>query len=422
MDTTLAPTAGSAVGPPTAGSVRRAAWSFAGQAASSGSNFLLSVLVLSVATAAEFATFSLCIMTYALVLQLVRAAVAVPATLLQTGEADADDAQRAAAVAVTVAASGVAAAAMVAASVVGTGTGRSLLAVIGLSLPVLLYQDALRYACYAWGRPSVATVSDVTWLTLQAVFSALLFAVDRESPTGFLAVWAAGGVVTGLATGAYLRLTPRFTAARTWLRSHRDLWQRLLGEFVVASSSHQAVWYGLAIVAGAGELGRVKAAQTLLGPLVVLVLGGSAFGVPESVRAAHDRQRLRFVALRLSAFLVATAVVCGVAAYALVPTFGPALFPNSWETARPLIPLLTAFTAALGASLGPTAALRALDQNQWLLRVRATSGAAVVLLGVAASARFDAPGAVATVVAAEAVVGWLAWRRLAQATAVASTT
>ena len=41
------------------GFARRAVWSFAGQAVSSGSNFLLGVLVLAVAPPAEFATFSL---------------------------------------------------------------------------------------------------------------------------------------------------------------------------------------------------------------------------------------------------------------------------------------------------------------------------------------------------------------------------
>ena len=191
------------------------------------------------------------------------------------------------------------------------------------------------------------------------------------------------------------------------------LWQRLLGEFVVASSSHQAVYYGLALVAGAGEVGRVKATQTLLGPLVILILGGGALGVPESVRAAGDPARLRQVAVRLSAFLVAAALACGAVAHTLLPHVGPDLFPHNWAEARPLIPVLTLFSCALGASIGAVSALRALDQNAWLLRLRAASGAVVVVVGVTASALFGAEGALASLAGAESVVAVLVWRRFA---------
>jgi O-antigen/teichoic acid export membrane protein len=393
------------------GFMGRAAWSFAGQAISSGSNFLLSVMVLAVASARDFATFSICVTTYALVLQTARASVAVPATLLQTGGPEGDDGQERAALGVTVGMAALVAAVMLAASPLA-GNRRGQLIVLAAFLPLLLLQDALRYVCYARGRPSVAAWGDGLWLIVQLVGSVVLLASGSRSATALLAIWAAAGAVSGVLLARRVGLGPSLPAALAWLGQHRALWQRLLAEFLVAQSSQFVVYYGLAIVAGAEELGRVKGAQTLLGPVIVLILGGSALGVPESVRAAADRDRLRGVASRLSLFLVGAALICGALAFALVPLFGPWLFPNAWETARPLIPALSVFAAGIGATTGATSALRALGENPWLLRVRTWTGLVVGVLGLAASAWIGAEGALVALTAVEWSVTILAWRRL----------
>ena len=178
------------------GLLQRAVWSFAGQAVSSGSNFLLSVLVLSVAQPDEFAVFSLCVVTYGTILQLTRASVAVPATLLAGGRS-----QQRAAIGVTVGL-GIAAGAVVVLVGLLVGSGRSLLLPLGLLLPFLLFQDALRYACYAEGRPSAAAASDMAWLGLQVVASVVLLASGRGTATTLVVAWAVAGTVSGLAAGA----------------------------------------------------------------------------------------------------------------------------------------------------------------------------------------------------------------------------
>jgi O-antigen/teichoic acid export membrane protein len=196
----------------------------------------------------------------------------------------------------------------------------------------------------------------------------------------------------------------------------------LLAEFLVAAGSHYSVYYGLAIVAGAEQLGRVKAAQTLLGPVVVLLQGGGQLGVPESVRAAHDPALLRRIAARLGLVLAGGSLACGVVTFVALPTVGPVVFPKAWATARPLLPALTAFCIALGVSTGATAALRALGATPWLLRLRAQSGAVLVLLGLAASAALHATGALLSVTVVEGAVAMLAWRRLLRLTTGPTTT
>ena len=398
----------------------RAVWSVLGQTISSGSNFLLSVLVLSVARASEFATFAICATTYGFVLQLCRATVGVPITLFYSdGAGVADPKGHRSAVGLSVAVGllvGAAAAGVAAFSADGTQ-----LLVLGASLPFLLWQDMVRYVCFAHGRPAVAAGADALWFVLQVLGSAVVLAAGRGSATTLLAVWAGAGTISALVTGVRLGMTPRFAAAVRWGWTHHWLIWRLLAEFVVAAGSHYGVYYGLAIVAGSGELGRLKAAQTLLGPVVVLLQGGGLLGIPESVRAANDPARLRRLATRLSAVLGLGSLGFGIVMYALLPSIGPSVFPNAWADARPLIPMLAVFTAALGASTGATGALRALGASPWLLRVRMVSGAVLIAVGFVASAWFGANGSLLSLAVVEATVAAIAWFRLMRVTGTPAT-
>jgi O-antigen/teichoic acid export membrane protein len=277
----------------------------------------------------------------------------------------------------------------------------------------------LRYACFARGRPSPAAWGDSLWLAVQLVVSAALFGLGQASVTSLVAVWAGAGALSTLFLAVRLAFVPRLAAAAGWLGAHAAVWRRLLVEFAVGSASHYGVYYGLAIVAGAGEFGRVKAAQVFLGPAAVLVLAGGSFGVPESVRAVGDRTGPRQVAFRLSMALVGGALACGVAAFVLSPVFGPPLFPHAWADARPLIPVMTAFAAAFGASTGIVSALRALGESRWLLATRTVTGAVVLVAGIAASAPLGAHGALVSLAVGEWAFALLSWRRLSLRTATA---
>jgi O-antigen/teichoic acid export membrane protein len=134
--------------------------------------------------------------------------------------------------------------------------------------------------------------------------------------------------------------------------------------------------------------------------------------VPESVRAGGDPARLWRLTLRLAGALVAAALVCGAVVYLALPVVGPATFPDAWETARPAIPLLTVFAAAVGASTGSTSGLRAMDQNAWLLRVRFLTGPVLILGSIPASAVWGVNGALAALSLTEWLVVLLSWRRL----------
>jgi O-antigen/teichoic acid export membrane protein len=229
----------------------------------------------------------------------------------------------------------------------------------------------------------------------------------------FLATWSAAGAAAAVVAAVTLRVLPDVSRAWSWLRQHRTLCRRLLAEFVLTSGSYYVIYFGLAALSGASALGRLKAAQALFGPATVLLLGGMALGVPESVRARGDSSTLRRFAARLSMFLAAISVASGVIAFAVLPVVGPRLFPNSWTTARPLLPLLTVFSAAIGISTGATSGLRAVDAGRWIMRARGAEGVVAVVTALPATVAAGAKGALFGLALGEIAFAAAAWRQLA---------
>lgn len=390
----------------------RAVWSFGGQFLSSSGNFLVAAVVLTVASPAEYAVFSICFTTYLLAVLLFRALVAIPVTLLYSGERGTKGSVEVgenAAVSFGVIVACAAAAVVAVASTLLDGN-RNQFFILAIALPFLLYQDGARYVAFARGCPSTAARSDGLWLGLQVAGFLVVFLAEQESTGSLFAAWAMSGAVAGVVIGLRLHLALRLAAAGAWVRAHWQLCKRLVLETVITSSGVYAMMYGLVIVADSGQLGRLRAAQTLLGPVSVLLLGGAALGVPETVRTRENIPAMRRFAVRLSLFLTGFTIVCGVCVYLTLPAFGPHLFPSAWSAARPLIPLLVVFNSVLGASTGPISGIRALGGTGWIVRGRSASTLLLLLIALPAAAFVGAGGAVLGLAVAESMLAVAAWR------------
>ena len=391
---------------------KRAAWSFSAQAISSTSNFLLTIAILAVADSREFATFSVGITTYLLVSQLARSASAMPLMILYSGsgERGTPDEHRAA-VGVAVG-TGLVSALVLVGTAGALTAGREQFFILGVAMPFLLFQDSARYLSFARAEPQAATLSDGIWLLLEtAGFLAAWWAGWATVPV-LLGIWCVAGAVAGLVVGTRLGLTPTISGSLAWLRTHWALCQKLVVEFVVNSGSFYVLHYGLVVLAGTLELGSLRAAQTLIGPVIVVLLAGNSLGVPEAVRVKRDGKRLTRLCLLLSASLAAAALFWGAAVYVFLPAIGPRFFAGSWATARPLIPPLTVFAVAVGVSIGPGSGLRALGQNAWVLKARAFSGGLSLAVGLPLSGLVGAHGVLAALAVSETLFAITAWVRL----------
>ena len=391
----------------------RSAWTFADQAASSGSNFVLALSILATADLREFGAFSVAITGYLLVTQLTRSAFSLPVLILYSDDEGATAARAGPALAASVV-TGLVGAVVFLGAGLAFDRGAALFLVLACALPFLEYQDAVRHVAFAAGQPKVAARSDGLWVLVQIGASVVAAAAGWASPTVLLLIWAVAGSASGVLYGARLHAVPRFSACRRWLADNRALCVRVCTEFLLNSGSYYALSYGLVAVAGADQLGRWRAAQTLIGPVSVLLMGGTTLGVPESVRVRDRQASLRRVAGFLSGGLAGIAAVGGLVAYAALPAVGPTLFPETWATARPVLPVLTLFAVAVGASSGPVAALRARGQAGWIVRSRAVSGGVGLVLGLGLAAGSGAGGALACLAVAEAGFALAAWLRLRQ--------
>lgn len=394
----------------------RSAWTLAGQAASSGSNFFLALFILATADRREFADFSVTVTAYLLVTQLTRSSFSVATLILYSGRQRHDGAVFGPPVGAAVATGAVAAAFFVLAGLLYP-PGRSMFLIAAAALPVLQYQDATRHVAFAQGDARLAAECDVFWVGVQLGLSTAAGLLGRGSPTVLFAIWAVSGCLSALLLGRRLGVPPAVNRCWRWLRANAALCQRLAGEFVVNSGVYYLLSYALLVTASAEELGRWRAAQALVGPVSVLLMGGTTLGVPESVRVRTSGAALLRFAIVLSAGLALAASVGGCLAYLLLPSVGPTLFPETWELARPVLPALTLFTGAVAASAGALAALRAGGQSGWILRVRVVTAVVALAIGLPLSSRMGAPGALIGMTIAESGFAGLAWVRLSARTA-----
>ena len=392
----------------------RALWTFGTQGLSSGSNFVLTAVVLAVAPPRGFAVFSICLTSYLLLLQFARYVIAVPVLVAEARSQSAgQDADRAARNAMT----GFAALA-------GLVAGPPLLLVallwreaapqfllLAAAMPFLLVQDSLRHVAIGSGRPKLAAAADGAWVGLQVVGFSVAIVVGVGSAAALLGIWAGAGALSAMLLGVLLHARPVLGQSTRWLRDNIEVCRRLAVEFVVNSGSYYALSYGLAVFAGAEQLGYLRAAQTLFGPASVVLMSGATLGVPESVRIRKRGSGLVRFAFLLSGSLTVLALGCGAAVYVLLPAVGPHLFP-SWRAVREVMPWLTLFGAAIGAGAGPISSLRALSASRWVLTARTLTSGLALLIGLPASVWLGAKGALLGLALGECVLSVRAWVRL----------
>jgi O-antigen/teichoic acid export membrane protein len=403
----------------TPASVRRIGWGLLDQIVSSGTNFIIGILLARSASLADFGAFSLAFFVYTTAISICRAFPMEPLAIRYSG-VDAADWRRGAAAATGTALAAGTITGLIAIAVglaFGGVLGACLLA-FGLTMPGLVLQDSWRYAFFAAARGRDAFLNDVVWAALLGLGVLLLLL------TGSLSV-VAGGLVFGLtASGAAIfgllqaGFWPRPDRARAWWHEQHDLAGRFLAEVTVRNVVYQLTAYGIGLVAGLAAVGTIRAGQLLLAPIQVVFYGISLVAVPEAVRALHrSRQDLLRLGLVASAGLVALALSWGTVMLLLPESVGELLLGPNWTAARailpPLLVSLTATVAVIGAGMG----LRALAAARLILRaglLAAGVGLVVPLTGAALGGVTGAAIGLACSAIASTTIWWahyrLAWR------------
>lgn len=361
---------------------RRAAWTLVGQVASSATSAALAVLLARSVDAEGFGAFGIAFAVFTLVIGMTRAVVTTPLLVHHSAAPAASQAGPARQCAGASLAVGLAAGSLcLAAAAVVPGELRVALAVLGLSLPGVLVQDAWRQALFTAARPRDAALNDLVWAAVQAALSALVLSSGAASTATLMATWGAGALVGALLGARQLGGRPLLSGALPWARRHGPTGARLGAEYALVMGAHTLVTLALGAVAGLGATGAVRGAQTLLGPLQVLVFAAGSFVVPSLARrrASHGRAGLTTLAVKTSLTTGGLAVAVVGALLLLPDAWGRALLGDSWAGASRVLLPLGLLAVAVGASQGAVLSLK-LARADLLLRA-ATAFAPLVLVG-----------------------------------------
>lgn len=361
--------------------VRRVGVGVVDQVLSSTSNFITTVVAARYLDKNAFGAFALAIVAYTMNLLIVRA-LCSEAILVRPGTTDDDRRARAAsAVGAAVWVGVVLGLAYVVAGLLLDKTVSGSLIMLGVLTPGLLAQDTMRYVSFAQGRPRSAVVNDGFWLVSQLAVLFALVQWDLFGPARLVAGWGLVGIAAGLVQMRLDRVVPALGQGFHWIRVNRDLSVRYLLDMVSGQGAGLIASYVLAGVAGVAAVGSIRGAQTLFGPVNIVLLGSTMVLVPEGRRIAErSTHRLLVMCLTAAGLFATVAGLVTVAFLATPDSLGVRLLGSTWTGARSVIVPVGLAAMAGGVVAGALAGLRSISAANALLRTRLlTTPAALVL-------------------------------------------
>lgn len=350
----------------------RTVWTAIDQGLSSLTNFGVGIAIAHSASARDFGAFAIVFAAYLVALGVSRAISTEP--LLVRVSAATPETRRSATRAATglVLILGVGSGMLLAAAglLVGSTTGRALVA-LAVCLPGLLLQDSWRWAFFADGRPASAAANDLVWTVLEMVLLGAALAVHVRSTPRLVLAWGVAGCAAGCAGMVQAKMLPRPAAAAAWLRTNRDLNVPFTAEFLVTIGTNQGLVLVLAAVAGLAETAKFAACALLLGPVNIVLQSAGFIGIPELARRVkiNEPDVTRAVTLVSAGALVLTGAWLAFAA-ALPDDLGRNLFGKSWIGARQLLVPLALWAISASLMIGASCGLRALAAARATLRLR----------------------------------------------------
>lgn len=385
--------------------IRRAGWNLVDQALSALTNVVLSFLVARQVSAEEFGAFAVAFLVFSLTVGVVRSLVGQPLGIRYSaveGPERVVTMHHAFAATLAVALP-VSAGALAAGAIIGGSLGPTLMA-LAVVLPFMVLQDVCRSAFFAWARPELATLNDSVWAVVQFSGIGLLVALGHSQAWTMVLAWGAGGAAGAVLGMAQLRALPRWAGVRRWVRANRDLVGYLFVEYLLGVGAYQG---GILLIGGAlgvSDIGSLRAAQVLVGPVGILATAATTFGVPEiSRRETLPRHPMR-IAGGASGAIVGATLVYTVLLLLIPEGLGVQLLGDTWTGASSVLLPVALGSAFAGGKLGPVILLYGMGLARKTIRLvtlLALLAVAGMLIGAALA---SAPGLAWGLALAQAVV------------------
>jgi O-antigen/teichoic acid export membrane protein len=391
--------------------VGRLGWGVADQAVSSLTNFAVVLYAARTVAPAQFGAFSLAYVTYGFVLSASRGIATGPLQVRFSSTNPLAWRRAVASCTGTAAVAGlVGGIAVLVAATLLRGTTRTAFLALGLTLPGLLLQDSWRYAFFSLGRGSQAFLNDLVWALALLPGLALLRLTGHEEIFWFILVWGAAAAVAAAVGMRQAQVVPRLSRQWEWIKRHGDLGLRYLAENTAINGANQLRTYAVGLTVSLAAVGYLQAANTLMGPFMVIFFGMTLVTVPEAVRALHRSPRhLRLFCVLAGGGLAVMGLAWGVVLLVALPRgLGNWLLGPIWRPAYPLVLPLTISVIGACVCAGANSGLHALGVARRSLRAELLGSAAYLVGGVVGAL---AGGVVGTVwgVAFATWLGALVW-------------
>jgi hypothetical protein len=288
------------------------------------------------------------------------------------------------------------------------------LAVVGFSLPFLLFQDCCRLVLFMQGRAFSAAMNDLVWLI--ATVAALGLLSGRPSPPWLIGLcWTSGAALAAGFGYWQIGIRPGLSPG-VWVKRHADLCLPFSIDFLLTAGVTYVVVFGLAAFRSVESTASFRGAQVLMGPIFVLYAGAMNQAAPLFARRAGTSvSGLVRLSVQLSVALVVPAV-CWLALFVMLPErFGRAALGATWPSAKDLLPAIGLTYAVMVAAAGPFLGLRSQGDAAIALRVRLFVAPLIVVLGLVGAFYRGALGAAVGLLIANTIGLPIWWRAFLKA-------
>src|SRR5271166_2740263 len=359
---------------------RRLGWGVADQAVSSITNFAVNIYIARELGAVQYGAFGLAYVTYGFALNASRGLATDP-LLVRYSDAAPSAWRRAVA---TCTGTALTVGLTIGACILVT-TARLAFLALGLTLPGLLLQDSWRFSFFALGRGGRAFLNDTIWTAALIPALVLLRMTGHSNVFWFVFAWGATATL-GAAIGPWQAgVIPRLAGAWRWVSRTIDLGPRYLVEGTANSASAQLRNYGIGFALGLAAVGYLQAANTLMGPIMVVFFGMGLVTLPEAARILRrSPRRLPLFCVLVSGGLTLLALTWGIALLVALPRgLGQLMLGSLWRPTYPLLWPSVVSTMGMCVLGGASIGLHALGAARRSMRAMLVWSALYVVLSLA---------------------------------------
>jgi len=215
-------------------------------------------------------------------------------------------------------------------------------------LPIVLAQDVLRHTAIGLGRVRLAVAADGLWTATMLVVFIANISEFHESPELAVAIWGVSGLASVVILQSRCAVAPRHNRIIQWWKTYMPARLRFGSVYSISQIGVVLVTVVALTTAGSVAAAGLRGAQTLFGPIGMLIAAMPIVFVPYVARNRDSGIRNHWRLVRATSFITSVSTMVATACLIAMPSqLGDAVLGATWTQALPLIPWVGLAAAAM---------------------------------------------------------------------------